>query len=119
MRFQLQFGQMVNDSFLSYTDYHVNLIIFVLQITFISLGTVKQNIQYNTVLTIKSRITCINIEQAHKGCSCGKICKNENGLKIHRKKMGCSVAKILERCKGPSDEMNQKTQHSVQHLHVQ
>ncbi|CAG2218440.1 unnamed protein product [Mytilus edulis] len=79
----------------------------------------KQNIQYNTVLTIKSRITYINIEQAHKGCSYGKICKNENGLKILRTKMDFSVEPILERCKGPPDEMNQKTQHSVQHLHVQ
>ncbi|CAG2233830.1 unnamed protein product [Mytilus edulis] len=56
-------------------------------------------------------------------CSCGKICKNEKGLKIHRTKMGCSVTPILERRKGQpnetEEEMNQETHHSVQHLHVQ
>ncbi|VDH90513.1 Hypothetical predicted protein [Mytilus galloprovincialis] len=50
-------------------------------------------------------------------CSCGKICKNKKGFKIHRTKMSCLVTPTLERRKGQlnetEEEMNQETHHSV------
>ena len=58
-----------------------------------------------------------------KVCSCGKSCKNERGLKIHRTKMGCQPILNLVQRKGQphetEEEMDQETHHSVQHLHVQ
>ena len=55
-------------------------------------------------------------------CSCGKLCKNERGLKIHRTKMGCQSVPRLEQRKGKpnetEEERDQETHHRVHHLYV-
>jgi len=56
-------------------------------------------------------------------CSCGKTCKNEKGLNIHRARMGCPPVLNLEqrtRQLGETEEeLDQDSHHSVQSLHAQ
>ncbi|XP_060603696.1 uncharacterized protein LOC132756599 [Ruditapes philippinarum] len=51
-------------------------------------------------------------------CSCGKVCKNERGLKIHRTKMGCApIANLLQRARQlGEEELDREEHHSVQSL---
>jgi hypothetical protein len=53
-------------------------------------------------------------------CSCGKVCKNTTGLKIHRTKMGCSPnLNLMQRARQlgeTEEELDQEIHHSVQSL---
>ena len=55
-------------------------------------------------------------------CICGKVCKNQRGLKIHMVKMGCSPIQSLKRHTGQPGEMEeevvQNENHSDHSLHV-
>lgn len=56
-------------------------------------------------------------------CSCGKVCKNQHGLKIHQAKMKCLTGKRVEQHIGPvpgetQEEPGQESTHSAQTLHA-
>jgi hypothetical protein len=61
-------------------------------------------------------------DQSVVTCSCGKPCKNEKGLKIHRTKMGCSpILNLMQRAGSPGEteeRLDPEEHHSVQHLHA-
>ena len=46
-------------------------------------------------------------------CSCGKTCKNERGLKIHRTKMGCSTTPNLVQRTGQRTEQPHETEEEM------
>ncbi|XP_062387675.1 uncharacterized protein LOC134076569 [Sardina pilchardus] len=57
-------------------------------------------------------------------CSCGKVCKNQHGLKIHQAKMKCLTGKQLVQRAGlvpgeTEEEPGQESPHSAQSLHAQ
>ena len=55
-------------------------------------------------------------------CRCGKVCKNQRGLKIHQAKKGCVTPKELqqrtEKSGETSEVQEQETNHSIQDHHV-
>ncbi|XP_062585204.1 uncharacterized protein LOC134246875 [Saccostrea cucullata] len=55
-------------------------------------------------------------------CSCGKVCKNQKGLKIHMGSMGCKPDQQRTQCTGQpgetEEEMVQDENHSDRSLHV-
>ena len=55
-------------------------------------------------------------------CSCGKVCKNKVGLKIHRTKMGCApIQNLYQRARQlgeTEEELDQDEHPSSQSLHA-
>ncbi|CAC5371100.1 unnamed protein product [Mytilus coruscus] len=64
--------------------------------------------------------TILTGEKAEAKCHCGKICKNQRGLKIHQSRSGCSRGIVTEQHTDLSGETqenpSQDTNHSARNL---
>ncbi|XP_062568263.1 uncharacterized protein LOC134230448 [Saccostrea cucullata] len=71
--------------------------------------------------TTRQRKTTTNTNSGNV-CSCGKVCKNEKGLKIHMGRMGCKPDQQLTQRTGQpgetEEEVVQDENHSDRSLHV-
>ena len=71
--------------------------------------------------TTEQQHTTTNLNSGNV-CICGKVCKNQRGLKIHMGKMGCSPIQSLIRRTGQPGETEegavQEENHSDHNLHV-
>ena len=62
------------------------------------------------------------MELTTRTCSCGKVCKNQKGVRIHASKMGCPpIMNIVQRTRQideTEEELGQDANHSAQSLQV-
>ncbi|VDI03328.1 Hypothetical predicted protein [Mytilus galloprovincialis] len=82
----------------------------------------RLNGDWGRPVTLERQLTTGNRlrEKAEAKCHCGKICKNQRGLKIHQSRSGCSRGIVTEQRTDLSGETqenpSQDTNHSARNL---